>query len=67
MYKDAYEKDMEKYKTEREEYLQTHPSAKAKSDKPKKPLSSYILFSNELRDKVKGENPGIFFSFYVKQ
>ena len=65
MYKNAYEKDMEKYKSEREEYLQTHPSAKAKSDKPKKPLSSYILFSNELREKVKSENPGKFYHFEV--
>ena len=44
-----------------EEYKKTHPTGKkgADPDKPKRPLSSYILFSNDKRDEVKSKNPGI--------
>ena len=49
-----------------EEYKKTHPTGKkgADPDKPKRPLSSYILFSNDKRDEVKSKNPGTLLITY---
>ena len=43
-----------------EEYKKTHPTGKKNADpnKPKRPLSSYIIFSNDKREEVKRKNPG---------
>lgn len=43
-----------------EEYKKTHPIGKKNADpnKPKRPLSSYIIFSNDKREEVKKKNPG---------
>lgn len=43
-----------------EEYKKTHPAGKKNADpnKPKRPLSSYIIFSNDKREEVKRKNPG---------
>ena len=38
-------------------YIQKDTSKKVKQDKPKRPLSGYILYCNEIRSRVKSENP----------
>ena len=38
-------------------YIKKETSKKVKQDKPTRPLSSYILYCNEIRSRVKSENP----------
>ena len=38
-------------------YIQKETSKKVKQDKSKRPLSGYILYCNEIRSRVKSENP----------
>lgn len=37
------------------------PKSKSKSDKPKKPLKGFMLFSKEMRPKVKEDFPDLTF------
>lgn len=44
---------LEEYKTKKQEFEATLP--------PKKPLSPFLLFSNEVREEIKSQNPSLSF------
>lgn len=47
------------YEKKLEEYNKTHPTKKGDPDMPKKPATSYFLFTSDHRAEVKAKNPGI--------
>jgi hypothetical protein len=57
--------DKTRYQNEMKDYVPPKGESKAKPKKdpnaPKKPLTSFMLFSNEFRSQIKKENPGISF------
>ena len=57
MYETEYQKEKAEYDQKMEEYKKTQKDV----EKPKKPMSAYMLFANAKRAEIKAANPGNLF------